>query len=71
MVHNECAQEQAQANILLLGFFISPAIKVTLFQLSLLNMEPDMAEAMAPINAIPPMGSQVPSSAAMPSGFFY
>src|SRR6476661_7419685 len=35
------------------GFFISPAIKVTLFQASLLNMEPTSAEVKAPIIAKP------------------
>ena len=35
------------------GFFISPAMKVTLFQASLLNKDPFMEIAMAPSNAIP------------------
>jgi rfaE bifunctional protein kinase chain/domain len=56
--------------IFLLGFFISPAIKVTLFQESLLKIEPDMAEAIAPIKAMPVMGSQVPASGVFAAGIF-
>ena len=49
------------------GFLISPAIKVTLFQESLLNIEPTMAADIRPIKAVPPTGTQllvtVPSKA--------
>ena len=38
------------------GFFISPAIKVTLFHASLLKIEPTIEAAMAPKIATPKMG---------------
>ena len=38
-----------------LGFFISAAIKVTLFQASLLKILPTIAAAIAPANALPPI----------------
>src|SRR5450432_3186336 len=37
------------------GFFISPAIKVTLFQASLLNTDPTIAAAIPPNKAAPPI----------------
>src|ERR1700694_236638 len=40
----------------LCGFLISPAMKVTLFQASLLKTEPTMAAAIPPNKAAPPMG---------------
>src|SRR6059058_5435233 len=43
----------------LFGFFISPAIKVTLFHASLLKIDPTIALAIAPIIAIPITGFQV------------
>ena len=45
--------------ILRCGFFISPAIKVTLFQESLLKIDPTIAAAINPIKAVPPTGTQV------------
>ena len=42
--------------IFFLGFFISPAIKVTLFQASLEKIEPTMAAAIAPSTATPETG---------------
>ena len=42
--------------ILRCGFFISPAIKVTLFQASLLKIEPTIEEAIAPTAAAPSKG---------------
>ena len=41
------------------GFLISPAIKVTLFQESLLKIEPTIEAAIAPINTPPVMGCQL------------
>src|SRR5690349_10600148 len=42
--------------IFLLGFFISPAINVTLFHASLLKIEPTIAAAIPPNKAVPAMG---------------
>ena len=42
--------------ILRFGFLISPAINVTLFQASLLKIEPTMEAAIAPNMATPKMG---------------
>ncbi|MNE31990.1 hypothetical protein D3C80_1255830 [compost metagenome] len=39
------------------GFFISPAIKVTLFQASLLKTEPTIAAAIPPSKAVPAIGA--------------
>src|SRR5689334_13381346 len=46
--------------ILRLGFFISPAIKVTLFQASLLKIDPTIATATAPASTSPLIGFQLP-----------
>ena len=49
--------------ILRFGFLISPAIKVTLFHASLLNIEPTMDAAIAPKMATPNSGVVLPSVA--------
>ena len=46
-----------------LGFLISPAIKVTLFQASLLKIDPTILAAIAPKIATPKMGVVAPSAA--------
>src|SRR4029078_11821428 len=48
--------------IFFLGFFISPAMKVTLFHASLLKIEPTMDAAMAPSAAIGKYSFIPPSS---------
>ena len=45
--------------ILRCGFLISPAMKVTLFQESLLKIEPTIAAAISPIKAVPCTGTQL------------
>ena len=47
--------------IFLFGFLTSPAMKVTLFHASLLNIEPTMAAATAPRAAAMVSDSNVPS----------
>ena len=49
-----------------LGFFTSPAIKVTLFQASLLKIEPTIAAAIAPIIAVPAISVQEEVAAFQP-----
>ena len=50
--------------IFFFGFFISPAINVTLFQASLLKIDPTIDAAMAPNNAAPPIPVQLTLPAA-------
>ena len=49
--------------ILRFGFLISPAIKVTLFHASLLNIEPTIEAAIAPKMATPKIGAVLLSDA--------
>src|SRR4051812_37362099 len=55
--------------ILRFGFFISPAIKVTLFHASLLKTDPTMAAAMPPINAAPAIGLTAKPAAGLQASF--
>jgi hypothetical protein len=46
--------------IFLFGFFISPAMNVTLFHASLLKIEPTIAAAIPLSNILPLIGIQLP-----------